>query len=238
MNRPVFRPLIAMVLCGLTSARAENYSAGSAADVMRSVVTTYQNLSTYQDRGRSVQTSMLLKDEKETSRNIIQFTTLFKRGGRYRFAWTSRDNFFGKYEESSSNRFWSDGTKSWYSESSYSSKPRISEMSFSDASAATTGVSQGTSHEIFRLLCNEMSGFRYDQLRDLRIAGSEVVSGVDSNVVHGTYSDGSSLDLSIGKRDHLIRKGVHTWLDGTTTTFERSDIVVNADIPDSEFGKR
>lgn len=235
MSRPVFSSLIAMVLCVLTSVSAETYTAGSAADVMRSVVTTYQELSTYQDRGRSVQTSMLLEGEKEASRNIIQFTTLFKRCGRYRFVWTSRDNFFGKEEESSSNRFWSDGSKGWYSESSYSGKPRVSEMSFRDASAAATGISQGTSHAIFRLLSNEVSGFRYDQLWDLRITGSEVVSGVDSNVVRGNYSDGSSLDLWIGKRDHLIRKGVHTWLDGTTTTFERSDIVVNVDIPDSEF---
>lgn len=54
------------------------------------------------------------------------------------------------------------------------------------AVAGADGVTRGAAHEIFRLLTNKVSGFRFDQLRGLNIVRFETVSGVDCYVVHGT----------------------------------------------------
>ena len=214
---------------------AELPTNADATAILRDVVATYEAMSSYRDQGRSILTLGVQRDAGNTSRSLIEFRTLFDRHGRYVFAWTSSEDFSGENTESSSNCFWFDGSKGWYAERNYGGRRRKSEMNLRDASAATTGISQGTSHEVFRLLTDEVGGLRYDQLKNLRITGKETTHGVDSDIVRGDYSDGSSTDLWIGRQDHLIRKRLDTALDGATTLVERTNIVVNSNIPATDF---
>ena len=102
------------------------------------------------------------------------------------------------------------------------------------AVAGATGISQGMSHDVFRLLSNEVSGFRFDQLKHLRILGSEKIDGVECNIIEGFQFE-SRVRLWIGREDHLVRKGIETQSDTNTNTFERTAIVVDGNIPDAVF---
>ena len=227
-------PLVAFCLQEVTAHTAPQ-SDPEAVALMSQVVATYRSLSSYRDRGRSVQTLKAYPTEKDPSTTVIDFTTVFKRPDKFQFSWTSTENYGdGPYSDKSA--IWSDGSdgsKAWGSYP-YDKNVPVVEESFSMAVAGATGVSQGTAHEIFRLLTDKVGGFRVDQLRGLKIVCSEMISGVDTYVVHG-HIDGVSQDLWIGKQDHLIRKGAETQSDGNSQIFERIDIVANQDIPDADF---
>jgi hypothetical protein len=230
--------LVSLFLC-LPCAGAELPVGDDATAIIRDVVATYRGLSSYQDVGVSIQTLRSSPRDPDTSRTTVRFSTLFDRDGPYSFSWTAIDNFSGEQEmESINSCFWSDGSKSWYREQFYGEKPDVKETSLQDASAASTGISHGTSHDIFRLLTNKVNGFRFDQLRNLHVTRSEVVSRIDSYVVHGIYPYADvkdTVDLWVGKKDHLIHKLVETNPDSNTNTVERTGIVVNGKIPDAEF---
>lgn len=200
---------------------------------MSQVVATYKSLSSYRDRGRSVQTLKSDSSEKNPSTVVIDFTTLFKRPNKFRFSWTRTENLGDGPYISEKNAIWSDGTRIWSFAASDSTP--IAEESFAMAVAGATGVSQGTALHIFRLLTDDVHGFRFDQLRKLKIVRSEILSGIDCYVVQGSQYDMDNYELWIGKQDHLIRKGIDTQSDGNTASFERSGIVVNKDIADNQF---
>jgi hypothetical protein len=210
-----------------------NGLAQGASDLMKRVVATYRGLTSYQDSGATV--LQIVKGQLDLGKSTTRFSTSFTRNGGYRFAWTSTENFDGKETVASNSCFWSSGSKGWYKEQFYGAKPRLEEMPLSSASAATTGVTEGASHDIFRLLTDEVTGFSYDQLLDLSIVGEEVVSGHVTYKLHGRYPTGAVVDLWIGEQDNLVRKGRSTLPNGSISTVERTNVIVNAAIPTSQF---
>jgi outer membrane lipoprotein-sorting protein len=200
--------------------------------LLQKVVTTYQSLTSYQDSGRNIQT-LGRKPPGDNPPNItIEFKTYFKRSDKFLFSWISIEDLGdGIWKEK--NAIWSDGKKAW---SSYSYDHNVSgqEENFGMASAEATGITNGASHDIFRLLTDKVTGTRLDQLKDLNIVGSEKVFGIDSYIVRGK-TDLYMSKLWIGKSDYIIRRGMDTWSDGTTMTFERTGIILNQDIPDERF---
>lgn len=233
MKRGVLLLVVGIAVCCASAAKDAPTSDPDAVTLMKQVVASYQAFDTYRDRGRSIQTLKFDSAEKDYSTLIIDFATLFKRPYKFKFSWTRTENF-GDGSYTSKDAFWSDGSRVW-SLSSDGSRAPIAEENFSMAVARATGVTRGASHEIFRLLTDKVSGFRFDQLGGLKIVRSEVISGVDCYVVHGSQYGADAYDLWIGKQDHLIRKGIDTQPDGNTVTFERMNIVVNQDIPDDQF---
>jgi hypothetical protein len=204
----------------------------NAANLVRETVSTYQMLSTYQDSGVLTEVSF---PESNTGNGttVITFKTKFHRGGDYSFAWTTTEHFAGKEISKSENRFWSDNLKGWWSESNNGRKPKVIEMSFDDATASATGISLGASHDIFRLLTKDLSGFRIDALENLRVKGTEIAEGTDSYILAGNYPKLPDMkcEVWIGKKDHLIRKWVEVDLYHHTTTTVRSDLVVEVSAP-------
>jgi len=225
---------LASIVCCEALAREASASGTTATAVLQQTVATYQAMTTYRDHGWSVHTVKSFPTEESPATVVIDFVTLFKRPSKFRFSWTTTDNFVGG-PYTSKDAIWSDGLRVW-GVWSYNENVPAPEESFNMAVAAATGVSSGTAHDIFRLLSDKISGFRFDQLRDLKIVRSEMLQGVDCYVVRGNNHGEVDHELWIGKKDHLIRKGIHTTAaDGNTSTFERTDIVVNQDIQDSEF---
>ena len=206
----------------------------TAAAFMHDTVATYRAMSSYQDRGRSVQTLTSYPGDDDPSNVEIEFVTLFKRPNKFKFSSTTTDNF-GDGPDVSHDAIWSDGSSVW-EWSSGDIVPKSVE-GFGMAVAEVTGVSHGMAHEIFRLLTDEVTGFRFDQLKQLKILRSDKLAGVDCYVVHGLQFD-HEVDLWIGKGDHLIRKGIETAPDTSTNTFERRDIVVDGEIPETAFTLR
>lgn len=223
-------PFFVFALLVSTHGFANDLDAG---DLMKRVVATYRGLKSYQDSGATV--LQIVKGQMDLVKSTTRFSTSFTRNGGYRFAWTSTENFDGKEAVESNSCFWSSGNEGWYKEQFYGVKPRLEEMPLSSASAATTGVTEGASHDIFRLLTDEVAGFSYDQLVDLSIVGEEVVSGHVTYKVHGRYPTGSVIDLWIGKQDNLIRKRRSVLLNGSISTVERTNVIVDAAIPRSQF---
>lgn len=201
--------------------------------LMNQVVATYQSLSTYRDSGRSVQTLKFDPSEKNPSTTVINFTTAFKRPDQFKFSWTRTEDYGEGLYTSKRHAIWSNGDRVW--RFATGDKAPVVEESFSMAVAGVSGGTQGTALHIFRLLTDQIGGFRFDQLRGLKIVRSETLSGVDCYVIHGSQYGEVDYDLWIGKQDLLIRKGINLQPDGNTTTFERTDIVVNQRVPDSEF---
>lgn len=222
--------ILSVAFCSEAIGKEKITSSPEAIALMKQMVAAYQSLSSYRDRGRTVQT--LKSSPSDQAMLEIEFTTVFERPSKFRFSWTRTENF-GDGPNISKAAIWSDGIRVW--SSSDEKNIEVAEESFSMAVAGADGVTRGAAREIFRLLSDKVSGFRFDQLQGLKIVGSETVSGVDCYVVHGIQYDVDNYELWIGKQDHLIRKGVDAQLDGNTVTFERMDIIVNQSIPDSEF---
>jgi len=225
--------LIALLLafCCPASARETWPSDPAAVAFMKQTVATYLALQTYQDRGRSSQTLKFYPEDGDAAIVVVEFSTSFKRPRRFKFEWTtSRD--FGDGLDVDKNAIWSDGAKVWSWSSNELNPEREDNLNM--AVAGATGISQGMAHEIFRLLSDEVTGFRFDQLKRLKLLGSEKVGGVECTIVHGFQYD-NDVKLWIGKEDHLIRKGVETTPDTNTNTFERTDIVVDGEIADADF---
>ena len=198
---------------------------------MRQTVATYLAMQTYQDHGRSSQTLKFYPEDDDAAIVVVDFSTLFKRPRKFKFDWTTTRDF-GDGLDVEKNAIWSDGSKVWsWSSSELMPEP---EENVNMAVAGATGISQGMAHEIFRLLTNEVTGFRFDQLKHLKIVGTEKVAGIECAIVHG-YQYQNEVKLWIGQEDHLIRKGIETEPGTNTNTFERTDIVVDRDIPDTDF---
>lgn len=222
--------LLSIAFCSEAIGKEEMTSSPEAMALMKQVVAAYQSLSSYRDRGRTVQT--LKSSPSDPATLVIEFTTVFERPSKFRFSWTSTENF-GDGPYTSKEAIWSDGIKVW--SSSEEKTVPVAEESFSMAVAGADGVTRGAAHEIFRLLTDNVSGFRFDQLQGLKIVRSETVSGVDCYVVRGIQYDVDNYELWVGKQDQLIRKGVNTQPDGNTATFERMAIVVDQPVPDVDF---
>jgi len=229
------RLFIVLLILWCPLAQAQNPPAldPDARLLMRETLATYRALSSYRDHGKIVQTLKASPDDESPAAVSQEFVTLFKRQTKFKFAWTTSDNFGGHLEKDQ-NAIRSDGTKVWASWSSQNHNAPKELDDFDTAVAAATGISQGMSHDIFVLLSDEASGFRYDELSRLRILGSETVHGIDCYIVRGFNYD-EEVQLWIGKKDHLIHKGKRTLPNSSTAAFERTDIVVNQDIPDAEF---
>lgn len=226
---------ILFLLCVCSAAAAQNSQPAlpDATEFMRDTAATYRAMSSYRDRGHLVQSLKSSPDDPDESAVAQDFVTLFQRPDKFKFAWTTTDNFGGG-SRNDQDAIWSDGTEVWASWSSRDKNAVKVLEDFDTAVASATGISHGAAHDIFVLLSERVSGFRFDMYKNLKIVGSDRMRGVDCYVVRGHEYDYTQ-DLWIGKQDHLIRKGIETRLDGAVLTFERTDIAVNQDIPTKDF---
>lgn len=225
-----FESLVMTLMCALPLRLA--MSSDAIADAfIQDTVATYRAMSSYQDRGRSVQTLKSTPDDDEPAMATVDFATAFRRPNKIRFSWTKTYNFMDD-RAPSKEELGSDGSKVW-SWNSTDSAPEAEE-SIGMAVAGATGVTYGAAHMIPRLLTDDVHGFRIDQLKHLKILRSERLEGIDCYVLHGLKFE-IEVELWIGKEDHLIRKRIETRPDGNTNTFQLEHIAIGADIADAEF---
>jgi outer membrane lipoprotein-sorting protein len=204
--------------------------------VMRQVVETYHSLSTYADQGTSI--------VRLTSVNYtVGFEMLFKRPARLRFEWTNERSEPPGLKQH--GLIWSDGTNAWASYSFHGNKLEP-KKDLDLAVAGATGASWGIAPTIPRLLTDDVSGFRLDEIQDLKIVGNDTADGVECVVLvginryrpkpTGPYAS-EEWKIWVGRLDHLIRR-IEKRSDGSMQEEVRTQIVVNQEIPDSRFSER
>lgn len=222
---------LVLVLQAPTSLMSKPVQSGSepnANQIMRSVVETYQSLSTYSDRGTTIVHS---SDSDAVYR--VEFESLFKRPRRLRFAWTMEFSHVPGHKQT--GVIWCDGEIAWASYSFLGGKPER-KKTLESAEAGATGASQGTAHTILRLLSEEVGGMRLDELQALTITGSEMADGIKCTVLLGYFASGEQRTIWVGSNDHLIRR-----IEDRYNTSRREEvhtqIVVNQDIADSRFSE-
>jgi outer membrane lipoprotein-sorting protein len=224
----VIAVLLTLVIgCEMRNPREVASGESDAAYVMRQVVETYHSLSTYADVGTSI---VRLASVKYT----VEFKTLFKRPARLRFAWTQEYSELPAHKQN--GVIWSDGTNAWVSYSFHGNKLEP-KKDLNLAVASATGVSFGTAHEIPRLLTDDVSGFRLDEIQDLKIVENDTAEGVECVVLGGHYASVKECKIWVGRTDHLIRR-IEERSGGMIREEVRTQIVVNQEIPDSRFSER
>lgn len=197
-----------------------------ADELLRRVVAAYHSFSTYSDRGNKI-VHLRSSDYK------IEFETLFKRPGKLRFAWTLEYSHTPGYRQK--NVIWSDGTTAWASYSFHGSKPE-QKGSLELAVASATGASWATAYTIPRLLSDEVTGLRLDELQSLKVIGKGTADGVDSVVVAGDVGSGEERKVWIGRKDYLVRRIEERSKDSTYQEV-RKHILVDREIADSRFSE-
>jgi outer membrane lipoprotein-sorting protein len=196
---------------------------------MRQVVAAYHSLSSYSDRGTSI---VRLAGNNAVYR--IDLETVFKRPNKLRFACTMESSRTPGYKQR--GIIWSDGTTAWALYSFHNNKlERKKNLDLAIASAS--GVSWGVAHTIPRLLTDEVTGVRLDEVNRLRIVGNETVDGVDCFVLVGYFASGEECKLWIGHGDYLIRR-IETRSETLEQEEVRTQVAINQDIGDSQFTKR
>jgi outer membrane lipoprotein-sorting protein len=201
----------------------------NATQIMKQVVETYHSLSTYSDKGVSIDNVTGTNGAYEIR---VDFETLFKRPRKLRFAWTLQYSYApGKRQ----NVIWSDGETVWSSYFFRRNEPSRAE-NLGSAVAGAIAVSQTTAHTITRLLSDEIPGIRLDELADLKVLGDDTADGVECFVLVGSYSSGESR-VWVGRQDHLIRRIEDRSKFGTRKEV-RTQISVNQDIADSRFSEQ
>jgi outer membrane lipoprotein-sorting protein len=202
-----------------------------AAQIVAKIVTVYHSMSSYRDTGTVV--DYLRSQQRPGLEVTVRFETLFKRPNKLRFNWTVESSRIPGYEQRA--MIWSDGTNTWTSYS-FRGYKRERKATLDLAVAGATGASLGAAHRIPRLLTDQITGFRLDELGDLRIRGYEPTDGIECVVLVGFRAD-TELTVWVGRQDHLIRRIKERWKDGTRVETRRS-ILVNQDIPDSKFSEQ
>jgi outer membrane lipoprotein-sorting protein len=196
---------------------------------MAQVVAAYHSISTYSDLG-----SAIVRFARSDLVFTVKFETLFKRPGRLRFAWTSESNSTPGYVQT--GLIWCDGTTAWKNYSFQGGKPE-QKKSLDLIVAGATGASSGTAHHIPRLLSDEVTGTRLDELQDLKITGKDTADGVECIVVVGFYKNDGECKVWIGREDHFIRR-IEERSTQDTQEQVRTRIVVNQEISDSRFSEQ
>jgi hypothetical protein len=224
----VITVLLTLVI-GCEMRNAPDLASGESdpAYVMRQVVETYHSFSTYADKGTCI--------VRLTSVNYsVEFETLFKRPARLRFEWTvERTEPPGLKQH---GLIWSDGTNTFASYSFRGNKLEP-KKDLDLAVAGATGASWGTAPRIPRLLTDDVSGFRLDEIQDLKIVENDTAEGVECVVLVGHYASVQECKIWVGRTDHLIRR-IEERSQGMMREEVRTQIVVNEEIPDSRFGER
>jgi outer membrane lipoprotein-sorting protein len=210
-----------------TSIQREAANHGDATQVMRQVVSTYQSLVTYTDKGTSI-VHVVSSDYR------VEFETLFKRPGKLRFGWNVEYSHKPGHKDHSV--VWSDGASAWASYSFHGNKVEP-KTDLGLAVAGAIGASWGTASTIARLLTDEVRTVRLDELNRLKMIGNETVDGIDCFVVVGYFATGEECKVWVGRGDYLIRR-----IQERSETMQREEvrtqIVVNQEIPDSRFSQR
>lgn len=226
MKNPRVVPLLIALFIPVhfTGIQPEAPDQADASKVMRQVVATYQSLLTYSDKGTSI-VHLASVDYR------VDFETLFKRPGRLRFAWTVEYSETPGYKQS--GLIWSDGTTAWASYSIHNNKLEP-KKNLDLAVAGAIGASWGTANTIPRLLTDEISTVRLDELNRLRMIDNETVDGIECLVLVGYFASGEECKVWVGREDYLIRR-----IEERSETMRREDvrkqIVVNKDIAESRF---
>lgn len=229
-NAQITKIILTILLCISSQAVAQRKaeSPSSARQLMGRVVAAYHSFSSYSDKGVA---KVQIIGNGRTVDKRVEFETLFKRPGKLRFSWVTETSYL-----SFKKRYviWSDGKNAWASFAFTGNKAeRQDDLAMAVASA--TGISNGTAHPILRLLTDDITGRRLDQLRDLKISKYETFDGVECVVLVGYNNIDRECKLWIGRKDFLIRRIFEADEDGTTHDEVRTNITVNQSIPDSRF---
>jgi len=224
----VIAVLLTLVIgCEMRNAPDVAQSESDPTYVMRQVIETYHSLSTYADKGTSI--------ARSTSVNYaVEFKTLFKRPARLRFEWTNERSEPSGLKQH--GLIWSDGTNAWASYSFRGNKLEP-KKDLDLAVAGATGASLGTAHRIPRLLTDDVSGRRLDEIQDLKILGNATADGVECVVLVGHYASVQECKIWVGRADHLIRR-IEERSQAMMREEARTQIIVNQEIPDSRFSER
>jgi outer membrane lipoprotein-sorting protein len=227
-NPTVLPLLIALfITVHFTGIRREAPNDADAAEVMRQVVAAYHSLTTYGDKGTSI-IHLASVDYR------VEFETLFRRPGKLRFAWTVEYSETPGHKHSS--LIWSDGTTAWASYSFRGNKLEP-KKNLDLAVAGAIGASWGTANTIPRLLTDEISTVRLDELNRLRMIDNETVDGIECLVLVGYFASGEECKVWVGRGDYLIRR-IEERSETTKREEVRTNIAINQELADSRFTER
>jgi outer membrane lipoprotein-sorting protein len=204
-------------------------SGEQAAQIMAQVVAAYHSVPSYSDTGTIVDRAGRGGFEMK-----VRFETFFKRPSKLRFNWTIENNNVRRHRHNAMIR--SDGTTTWTSYSFRGSRPERKD-SLDLAVAGAIGASLGSAHRIPRLLIDQITSFRMDELKDLRIRSYEPADEVECVVLVGERAVGTEVTVWVGRQDHLIRR-IEERSRHDVLVETRTRILVNQDIPDSRFGEQ
>lgn len=222
-----FASLIAILSFGLPVI-AQPQSKPDAKAILDNVFKVYSRLSSYQDEGIVIET----RDEA-TGGTIekMPFKTSFRRPNLFRFEWIN----YTLTKLGRTHVVWFNGKEAF----TYWEPDRYEkEESLSLAVAGATGVSSGAARKVALLLIEEeLGGANWKDLKEVSLAGEEVVDGVNCYHIKATFGS-DPLELWIGKNDFLLRKSRKEkkineilWI---TEEFRRK-IQVDHSIPDVAF---
>lgn len=219
--------LIAILSFGLPVI-AQPQNKPDAKSILDNVFKVYSRLKSYQDEG------ILIETRDESTGGTIEkmpFKTSFRRPNMFRFEWT--DYTITKLGRT--HIVWSNGKEVF----TYWEPDRYEkEESLSLAVAGATGVTSGAARTVALLLLpEELGGATWKDLKEVSLAGEEVVDGVNCYRIKAKFGD-DPLELWIGKNDFLLRKSREEkkideilWI---TEEFRRK-IQVDHSIPDVAF---
>jgi hypothetical protein len=201
-NSRVVPLLIALFIpVHFTGIHPEAPDRADATQVMRQVVATYQSLLTYSDKGTSIV-------HLRSSDHRVEFETLFKRPGRLRFAWTVEYSQPPGYKQS--GLIWSDGTTGWASYSFHGNKLEP-KKNLDLAVAGAIAASWGSAGTIPRLLTDQITAVRLDELNRLRMIDNEMVDGIECLVLVGYFASGEECKVwGDGDWGQACKSAIHT----------------------------
>lgn len=199
-----------------------------AQQVLANIVAAYSSVSTYRDKGAAI---VHLTDVDVSYR--LEFETLFKRPNKLRFEWTQTYSRVPGHKQK--GVIWYDGVTAW-SRYSVRGNKVMRKRDLEVLVAGATGASWGTAHRVSALLCDDVRGTRLDDLRSVRIVGSDSVDGIECTVLHGEIPSGGERKIWVSKRDNLIHRIEERYGNVKLEEVLR-EIFVNEDIEDSRFSE-
>lgn len=230
MNLFKFFLLIVFLFPSLELLAADKNNTLIAKKIIENTDRRYTAINSYRDEG------VVLKSQK-----TIEFQTYFIRTPHlFRFNWLIRfeqppvlRKIKLKTEHCS---IWFDGDSAF---SYYSYREKNNQIKkdkdIQTVIAKATGLSNGSSHTIPRLLNNDIGGLKVTNLKDVIYMGEELIDGLVCYHLIGKQSNGMECQLWVSKNNYLIRKIEEKYPDGSIKKTIYKDIEINVDISESVF---
>jgi hypothetical protein len=200
----------------------------SGLDALHALVSRYASLHSYRDGGRAIQARA-----GEDPKFSVWFSTFYRRP-LFRFEFRRSAAMAPLREGSTQHAVTFDGRRAHQIRNSAAGDEVTALDSFETAVARATGISQGSSHTIARLLVPEMGGLSYLDLRNVALKDMNSIDGCECYVVTADHPNHAArYELWIERDRLLLRKRIAdhgTWLSEERRENIRIDEPIGEDI--------